>query len=221
MTNSIFVVSNERLLKHKIMKKLFLLIGLQLISLGIFAQGVLSEKQRKFANEYLEKTRQEFFDSIKNLTPEQLNFKARKDKWSILECAEHIAIAEETLKKVISKQLELPADSALQKSLKMTEKKIIGRLTFRLIKVKAPEQIRPVGRYKSIEIAKEAFEKQRLLNMAYVQSTNDALLFHSWKHPATGTIDLYQTIILMAAHCKRHTLQIEEIRKHKDFPKLK
>lgn len=203
------------------MKKLLLLIGLQLISVEVIAQGTLSEKQRKFANDYLEKTKQEFLASIENLTPEQVSFKPREGKWSILACAEHIAITEETLMKVVSKQLELPADSALQKSLKMNEKKIISRLTFRLIKVKAPEQIQPTGRYTSIETAKGAFEKQRLLNIDYVKSTNDALLFHSWKHPATGTIDLYQTIILMAAHCKRHTLQIEEIRKHKDFPQSK
>jgi DinB superfamily len=201
------------------MKKLLLFITSLMATVEVSAQGVISETQRKFAQTYLEKTSQEFLKSIENLTEEQLLFKPKESKWSILECAEHIAITEETLKNVVQKQLKLPADSVLVKSLRMTEKKIIDRLTFRLIKVNAPEQIKPTGRFTDISSAKQAFIQQRKANISYVISNNDALLHHYWKHPATGTINLYHTIILMAAHCKRHTLQIEEIKNHKAFPK--
>ncbi len=208
--------------QHKLelfMKKLFFLTFALMIFDKSTAQGTLTVKHRKYAAEYLEKTKQDFFKSIENLSEAQLNFKSKTSKWSILECAEHIAISEEALFNVIKKQLILPADSVKSKSLKMTEKKIIGRLTFRFIKVKAPEQIRPTGRFNDISSVKVAFEKKRLENILYIQSTNDTLLHHYWKHPATGTIDLYQTIILMSAHCKRHTLQIEEVKSKTDFPK--
>ena len=201
------------------MKKLLFFVFALMIFDESTAQGILTATQRKFAAEYLEKTKQEFLKSIENLTEAQLNFKSKTSKWSILECAEHIAVSEETLSNVIQRQLKLPADSIKSKFLKMTEKKIIRRLTFRLIKVKAPEQIRPTGKFSDIVSVRSAFDKKRTENIMYIQTTNDTLLHHYWKHPVTGTIDLYQTIILMSAHCKRHTLQIEEVKANTDFPK--
>jgi DinB superfamily len=181
--------------------------------------GQLTAPQRAFAADYLAKTKNEFLKSIEGLSEAQLNFKSKKEKWSIFECAEHIALAERRLIAVVNKQFKEPADSVKFKSLKMTEKKIIQRLTFRLIKVKAPEVIRPTGTFQTIQEIQQAFTARRDSTMNYAAITNDALHFHYWRHPATGTIDLYQTLILMAAHCKRHTLQIEEVKKRRNFPR--
>ncbi len=180
---------------------------------------ILTPEQRKFATEYLQTTKQEFLKSIEGLTDEQLNFKVKATKWCIMDCAEHIALAEQTLFSVVQKSLSEPADSLIKKHLRMTEKKIIKRLTFRLIKVKAPEVIKPSGKFTTIEAIKQAFETQRDSAIQYVATTYAPLHYHFWKHPATGKIDLYQTIILMSAHTKRHILQIEEVKKHSKFPK--
>ncbi len=200
--------------------KSILFIFCLLVSGATSAQkALLTPEQRAFASNYLKQTKEEFLKSIEGLTVEQLTFKAKDSKWCIMDCAEHITLAEQTLSSVVEKQLKEPADSLKTEHLKMTEKKIISRLNFRLIKVKSPEIIKPSGKFDSIEAIKTAFIAQRDSAIDYVNTTNDPLHFHFWKHPATGTIDLYQTIILMSAHTKRHILQIEEVKKASKFPK--
>jgi hypothetical protein len=55
--------------------------------------------------------------------------------------------------------------------------------------------------------------------MAYIGSTNDDLKDHFINHPAFGTMDLYQELVLLAAHTARHTLQIEEVMASPGFPR--
>src|SRR5947208_151736 len=50
----------------------------------------------------LEGSRQAFLDATKGLTPAQWNFKAGPDRWSIAECAEHIALSEEFIFGVVT-----------------------------------------------------------------------------------------------------------------------
>lgn len=137
-----------------------------------------------------------------------------------MECAEHIALAEQSLFSIIKIQLQIPFDPLKKKEIKITDKKIITRLTFRLFKAKSPEKIRPTGKFTDLETARNAFILQRDSTIAYANNTQDSLHEHFWQHPATGTIDLYQTIILLSAHCKRHILQIEEVKNRQHFPKI-
>ena len=46
-----------------------------------------AHKDTKFLLNYLKQTRQDFLKSIKGLSPEQWNFKASPERWSIAECA--------------------------------------------------------------------------------------------------------------------------------------
>jgi DinB superfamily len=183
------------------------------------AQTILTKEERQFAIKYLQDTKQEFVKATEGLTPEQATFKSKNSKWSILECAEHIVLAEQSLFAVIKTQLQIPFDPLKRKEIRMTEKKIITRLTFRLFKAKAPENITPSGKYTDLETARKAFMLQRDSTINYTDTTQQALHEHFWQHRATGTIDLYQTIILLSAHCKRHILQMEEVKKRRQFPK--
>ncbi len=201
------------------MKKLIILIVSVMIAGHAFSQSKLTIDQRKFAADYLNQTKHDFLKSIDGLNSAQLSFKADSTRWSILDCAEHIALAEQGLFMIMQGQLKSSGDSTKRKEINVSEKEIIGRLTNRTFKVQAPEVIKPTGKFPNLEAIKQAFSKQRDNCINYVNATNDDLLNHYWKHPATGTIDLYQTIILLAAHCKRHTLQIEEVKAQIGFPK--
>src|SRR6185295_11427920 len=57
----------------------------------------LSPAEREFAVIYLDKTRKEFLDSIRGLTAAQWNYKPANGGWSVAECAEHIATAEDLI----------------------------------------------------------------------------------------------------------------------------
>jgi uncharacterized secreted protein with C-terminal beta-propeller domain len=185
----------------------------------LFSQTTLTAEQRKFAADYLRETKAEFLKATENLTAEQANFKSKTSKWSILECAEHIALAEKSLFLIIKKQLQEPFDSLKKQEIKVNEKTIITRLTFRLFKAQSPETIKPVGKFTDLESARRAFSLQRDSTIDYTLTTQDPLHAHFWNHRATGTIDLYQTIVLLSAHSKRHILQIEEIKKRRKYPK--
>jgi hypothetical protein len=186
---------------------------------GVLAQGVISNDQRSFAIDYLSQTQADFLKSIDGLTEMQLKFKADTSAWTIMECAEHVVLAEIGLASLIKGQLNTPADSSKRKDIKVTDQEIIRRLTNRQFKAKSPEVILPSGKFPNIQSIRTAFENERKKNVEYVRVSTDDLLNHFWQHPATGTIDLYQSYLLLAAHCKRHTLQIEEIKANPNFPR--
>jgi hypothetical protein len=51
------------------------------------------------------------------------------------------------------------------------------------------------------------FKVKREYMIAFVKTTDQNLRNHFGKHLAFGTIDAYQWILIVAAHCERHTLQ--------------
>src|SRR5438128_9091601 len=65
----------------------------------------LTQADRDKAVAELEGSRQAFLDATKGLSPAQWNFKAGPDRWSIAECAEHIALSEEFIFGVVTKQV--------------------------------------------------------------------------------------------------------------------
>ena len=90
---------NKRTLQCRI-----LLLATLLIGVGVQAQ-TLSAAEKEKALKYLESTKQGVADATKGLTPEQWNFKAGPDRWSIAQCAEHIAAAEDLLFGMIANQV--------------------------------------------------------------------------------------------------------------------
>ena len=55
----------------------------------------------------------------------------------------------------------------------------------------------------------------------FLKTTSEDLRNRVTKHPALGPIDGFQFILFNAGHGKRHTLQIEEVKADKAFPKFK
>ncbi len=55
----------------------------------------LTQADRDKAVAELQGSRQAFLDATKGLSPAQWNFKAGPDRWSIAQCAEHIALSED------------------------------------------------------------------------------------------------------------------------------
>jgi hypothetical protein len=62
-------------------------------SVACFAQ--LTDFERDFALSHLYASEKMFLVSVEGLSPAQLNFRAAPNRWSIAECAEHIALAED------------------------------------------------------------------------------------------------------------------------------
>jgi hypothetical protein len=79
--------------------------------------------------------------------------------------------------------------------------------------------LRPTGRFATETELIKAFEDNRSATMDYLRTTNDDLRDHFFDHPAFGTLDGYQWLLLISAHSARHTAQIEEVKADPNFPK--
>ncbi len=202
------------------MKKMLLLaIAAMALSFRAGVPDPLTEKERARLIQELQDTRTFFEQSVKGLSSEQLNFKAAPEKWSILQCMEHIAVSESGISGFIRQTLTSPADTSKKAEVKMTDDQVLTLTPDRSKKFNAPEFLQPTGKFATGDAANEAFQKARGENIQFIQSTQDDLRGHFIPHPAMGMLDTYQWFLLMAAHSRRHTLQIEEVKAAAGYPK--
>jgi hypothetical protein len=209
-------------------KKTQVRTGLALFLLMIFAVTMvastptLTQADRDKGIAELEGSRQAFLDATKGLTPAQWNFKAGPDRWSIAECAEHIALSEEFIFGVVTnKVMKSPVAPEKREAVKGKDDLIVKMLQDRSHKATAPEPIDPTKRPMPAEESVKQFLASRARTIEYMKTTQDDLRDHFADHPvpAIGTLDGYQWILLISGHERRHTLQILEVKADPNFPK--
>lgn len=193
--------------------------GISLLSLNA---EPLSQSERDYAMSYLHATRKMFLDSIAGLSDAQWNFKAAPDRWSIAECAEHIAVSEQFLRGLANQSLKSPATPEKKlpaAEMRAKDEKIVAAVPDRSQKFQAPEPIRPTHRFKSPEETVAQFRKLRDDNIDYIDKTQDDLRAHFFTHPVLGQMDTYEWYLLLAGHSERHTKQIQEVKADPGYPK--
>lgn len=184
------------------------------------ATTTLTPEEREAALKLFQTTHDNFIKSISGLSQKQWTFKPAPDRWSVAEVAEHITISETTIMGLIQHPLmQSPAAPEKREQVKGKDQIILQRMPDRSHKAQAPEILRPTGRWATEADLAKAFEDARKANMDYVRTTNDDLRDHFYDHPAFGTLDGYQWLILLAMHSARHTAQIEEVKADSNFPK--
>lgn len=184
------------------------------------APATLSPEEREFALKNLQTTHDKFLQSIAGLSPKQWTFKAGPDRWSVAEVTEHITVAESTILGLIQKQvMSSPAAPEKREQVKGKDEMILQRMPDRSHKAQAPEILRPTGRWATEADLTRGFDESRKATMDYVRTTNDDLRDHFFDHPAFGTLDGYQWLLLLSSHSERHTAQIEEVKADPNFPK--
>lgn len=176
----------------------------------------LTEQERQFALAELMRTRDNLLTSINGLTPEQMNFRARPNEWSVAQCVEHIAISENRIWAVLMDAVKQPADPTKHSEVKFSDTDLIKMITDRTQKIKTLEPYEPKGRdvYECIS----EFSNARVANLEYIKTTKDDLRNHFSKMPF-GVLDGFQVVIFMSGHTARHTAQIESIKAEPAFPK--
>lgn len=179
----------------------------------------MTASERTYLLNLLEETQSLYNQGTAEVSTVQVSFKPGINRWSVLEVMEHIAVVEMGIFSIVQGELNKPVDPSRRSEIKVSAEQIVQILTNRTGKVQAPEQVKPTGRFPNATVALEAFRRQHEQIMMFVQNSNADLHNRYWKHPATGVIDLYQTLVLIAAHTQRHLLQIEEIKQTEGFPK--
>ena len=81
-------------------------------------------------------------------------------------------------------------------------------------KVKAMEHMIPKGIFQEKAQAIDAYKNLRQSIRQFLETTDLPLEKIAFRHRIFGLINAYGWFAFMAAHCQRHTEQIEEVKAH-------
>jgi uncharacterized damage-inducible protein DinB len=129
--------------------------------------------------------------------------------WSILECVEHVAVAERFLLSRLTgaSRCEQPPENQAR------EKHIAARAADRSRPIESPEVGRPAGRFDSLGEALGDFDRARAETVRFVEEFADELRFRLTDHPLIpGPVNCMEILLLVTAHPVRHAKQVAEIR---------
>jgi len=186
--------------------------GLVAFAVALPAQTI-SDADRKVAAEALRSSGALFLRSIGGLSEAQWKFKAAPDRWSIAECAEHLAVTDPAMLAWIRTVLARPAGKAVAPS----DQSVLAKSVDRSKKEKAPKSITPTGKLPTPAEVVATFRKNREETIRYVETTQDALRSH-FTTSATEPMDAFQWVLTIAGHTERHVAQINEVKAAAGYP---
>jgi len=175
-------------------------------------QMSLTRDEREFAVEYLDFTRRLLLDSVAGLDKAALETRKGPFEWNITECIGHLALTGDHTWKVLQDLLRQPSTPHKAAEVRVRVKQMMVIMTDRSRKLQTHPLLQSAGRFAGADVALDHFVRQRDRLIAYVKGTEDELKDRHTFHPATGTINLYQFLLLEGAHSARHVMQIEELK---------
>ena len=202
----------------KILTTFFICVGFIFFS---HAQNVKqwTEDDRQFLLENLIRSREELIQETQGLSKEQWTFKESRDRWSINQVVEHIAIWEMLLDHDVSRALGDGLKPDLYKTAKpdsifisfiMEEKPHISTEYTKPFTYTVPMGLNELKN----NIA--WFLKLRNESTEYLETAKEDLRSYNLK-PGSPTI--HQRYITIFGHCDRHLRQIRKIKQHPGYPK--
>ena len=200
------------------MKKIFLLLSaLALTGLAAPAQQ-LSQADRDKGVQYLQETRDGVVAAVSGLSDAQMHFKAGPDRWSVAECLEHIALAEDFLFMNVEQNVMKAGPGAPDRPYAKIDAGVLAMIPDRSHKAQAPPELVPTGRWTPDEALKH-FLASREKTIEFMKNTPD-LRAHVTDGPMGQPLDAYEWLLFIGAHSKRHTEQIDEVKADPKFPKM-
>ncbi len=168
------------------------------------------ERQRLIA--HFEMTGSWLVDEVSKLSPEQLQFRPSPNAWNILDCVEHLDLAEPHYWKMFQSAMAAPA------SRKTSPSTDLNRLWYgidRTEKAKTVPAETPKATYTDLQPALRDFLALRATMLTYIRSSRE-----DWRHHMIPEWDRdgYQWLLMISAHSQRHILQIREIKHSPGFP---
>jgi hypothetical protein len=155
----------------------------------------------------LENGREEFNAAAAGMEA-QAKVKPAPDRWSVLECVEHVVIVEENNlgKLAAAARLETPRID------KQKEASIVAQFPDRTIRHPAPDAAKPTGRFASLAEALEAFNAVRTRVVQFANERQPDLYLLAIEHRRLGTVNGAEMLLITAGHAGRHADQIREIK---------
>ena len=155
----------------------------------------------------LKSGRDQYLAGLAEIPEARASVKPAGEGWTILECAEHVAIVELGLFRRISSESTVLREEAGRHR----EALYLAHALDRSRKLAAPEPARPSGRFATLQEAGAVFGRNRDRTIAWVESCGENLRLRSLEHPALGTMNAYECLILMALHPLRNLQQMRDL----------
>jgi len=171
----------------------------------------ISAADRRELLEHLKSSRRVFHEALSGVSAAQARFKPAPDKWSILECAEHIAQAEQLLFADALAGLSLPAGGAASKVDKESLLQTWGTAT---VKAKSSGDYDPAGRWSDLADIEKVLDTRRERSIDFVNETERDLRGRI----CCGGLDIWQQLLAMSAHTLRHVHQMEAVKADPAYP---
>jgi hypothetical protein len=179
---------------------------------------MITDQEREKALALLTRSRQALLDAVDGVSENQAKWKPAPDRWSILEYVEHLAVSDDGLIALIRRSLASPARPETEEQRRERENKIRATPIPRGAN-RAPEMLRPGGRFDSLPKAVAAFLDARARTIEFAQSTQEDLRSHFSEHTVLGPMDGYQWLVGNARHAETHAGHIREVRALAEFPR--
>lgn len=188
---------------------------LALLLTSVASPAAAAEDDRAALREHLQRTRQMFLSAVAGLSEEQWTFKPDPERWSIAECAEHLAASESFIRDAVAATLQGPAAEDTSGTGK--DDTVLTLIVDRSQRFQAPEPVRPTGRFGGMEDVILEFSRQRARTFELLRQA-EGLRTHVSEHPAFGPLDAQGWLYFLSGHTERHTLQIEEVKSADGYP---
>ena len=148
----------------------------------------------------------EFVAAAQSVPAVSCKTKPGPDRWSVLECVEHIVITEGRF----LSWLENPQPTPAPPINKEKEAMLAARMPSRVEKREAPETALPAGQFAELDEALRAFKSARQRTLQFAEEKGEALYSIAVKHRIFGDLNGMELMWIVDGHCRRHMAQILE-----------
>jgi|HubBroStandDraft_4_1064222.scaffolds.fasta_scaffold20367_3 hypothetical protein len=168
----------------------------------------MDEHDRQLMLSVLERTRDDFLESVAGVSEGEARLKPSSDRWSILECVEHVVSAERGMFVAIT-QRSAPLSSHVGRG---REEGFLRTGTDRSRRYTTSASLAPNGRFATLADAVARFREHRAHTIEFVTACRVELRDLEVPHPIGGLVTGQECLALLAVHPARHAAQIREVR---------
>jgi hypothetical protein len=161
---------------------------------------------------YLEEARSAVVRAVEGLPPEDASRRPAADAWSVDEILTHLSLVEPGVAKRIAKSVGKAKGEGLERE--TSEASVLRSLDgpaleFLNAKQVAPEFVEPKAVLTLPEALAALVQSREGLKSAMAEADGWALERVVAPHPRLGTIDMYQWLLFLGHHERRHLAQLE------------
>ena len=142
----------------------------------------------------LESSAAAFHSSVTATPEEHARVRPAADRWSVLEIAEHVVLAEHGMFRLLS--AAVPVEASLENPARETA--ITTAIMLRATPAPAPERVKPTGRFADLAQALQQFAAARAKTIQFATETELDLFRLSAPHPLFGPVNGYEFLLIMA-----------------------